>query len=77
MPYYREKALAYRGKGAQDIDIAFLALRLGVVLHLLTSNETESMAGKESWSGKAVAAAGAAGDIARPPAGPARRPPPT
>ena len=31
-----KKALAYRGKGGQNTDIAFLALRLGVVLHLLT-----------------------------------------
>ena len=30
-----KKALAYRGKGGQNTDIAFLALRLGVVLHLL------------------------------------------
>ena len=28
-PYYREKALAYRGKGGQNTDTAFLALRLG------------------------------------------------
>ena len=31
-----KKALAYRGKGDQNTDIAFLALRLGVVLYLLT-----------------------------------------
>ena len=29
-----KKALAYRGKGGQNTDIAFLALRSGVVLHL-------------------------------------------
>ena len=29
-----KKALAYRGKGDQNIDIASLALRLGVVLYL-------------------------------------------
>ena len=31
-----KKALAYRGKGGQNTDTAFLALRLGVVLYLLT-----------------------------------------
>ena len=30
-----KKALAYRGRGGQNTDIAFLAVRLGVVLHLL------------------------------------------
>ena len=30
-----KKALAYRGKGGQNTDTAFLALRLGVVLYLL------------------------------------------
>ena len=34
VPYYSEKALAYRGKAGQNADIAFLALRLGVVLFL-------------------------------------------
>ena len=32
-----EKALAYRGKGGQNTDVAFLALRLGVVLYLLSN----------------------------------------
>ena len=36
MPYYRKKALAYRGKGGQNTGNAFLALRLGVVLYLLS-----------------------------------------
>ena len=31
-----KKALAYRGNGGQNADTAFLALRLGVVLYLLT-----------------------------------------
>ena len=35
LPYYREKALAYRGKSRQNTNTAFLALRLGVVLYLL------------------------------------------
>ena len=30
-----KKALVYRGKGGQNTDTAFLALRLGVVLDLL------------------------------------------
>ena len=30
-----KKALAYRGKGGQNTDTDFLALRLGVVLYLL------------------------------------------
>ena len=29
-----KKVLAYRGEGGQNTDIAFLALRLGVVLYL-------------------------------------------
>ena len=33
------KALAYRGKGGQNTDTAFLALRLGVVLYLPTKIE--------------------------------------
>ena len=35
MPYYREKGLAHRGKGGQNTDIAFIALRLEVILYLL------------------------------------------
>ena len=31
-----KKALAYRGKGGQNTGTAFIALRLGVVLYLLT-----------------------------------------
>ena len=30
-----EKSLAYRGKGGQNVDTAFLALGLGVVRYLL------------------------------------------
>ena len=38
-----EKALAYRGKGGQNTDTAFLALRLGVVLYLLNSRHLVSL----------------------------------
>ena len=34
-----KKALAYRGKGGQNTDNAFLALRLGVALYLLKKTE--------------------------------------
>ena len=44
----RKKALAYRGKGGQNTDIAFLALRLGVVLHLLNRGYLQSCATKEA-----------------------------
>ena len=38
-----KKALAYRGKGGQNTDTAFLALRLGVVLYLLNKRLGSSM----------------------------------
>ena len=41
MPYYREKALAYRGKAGPNTDTDFLAVRLGVVLHLLIKKQAE------------------------------------
>ena len=34
-PYYREKGPGVQGKGGQNTDTAFLALRFGAVLHLL------------------------------------------
>ena len=37
MPYYREKGPGVQGKGRQNADTAFLALRLGVALYLLIS----------------------------------------
>ena len=36
------KALAYRGKGGQNTDTAFLASRLGVVLYLPTHEKTKT-----------------------------------
>ena len=39
--YYREKALECRAKGGQNTDTELLALRLGVVLGLLSSKKFE------------------------------------